>query len=82
MKIRSFDSPTRFWITSSSDKDIDEYLVDIVEDVCTCKQFQCRCWPKRRDGASNASTRCKHLHFAREYFLDEILKAFKENGCE
>lgn len=51
------------------------YLVDLLahdgRGECTCKDWQCRCWPAVKEGGKLS---CKHLRAARTHFLERLLQ--------
>ena len=67
--------PFRFLVQSESTAE--KYVVDIQEagwtGWCNCPHFLCRLAPKIAQGERGKVYRCKHLRFAREFFLETVL---------
>ena len=53
------------------------YLVDLAEHdftgQCDCKNWQCVKWPLIKHGIRGEEGRCRHIRFAREWLLDDLL---------
>lgn len=73
MKIRTYDCPTRFFVTSSK-PDV-ENLVDILalkgNGECSCEDFRMVKLMNIRN--NNGPTQCKHIKAVREHFLNQVI---------
>lgn len=79
MKIRMYDSITRFFVQSEKNPEI-ENLVDLtaldLNGECSCEDFRMVKLPNLRN--KTGSTQCKHLMAAREFFAYSALAMIKK----
>lgn len=80
MKIRTYDCPTRFFVTSSK-PDV-ENLVDLLalkgNGECSCEDFRMvKLMNLRR---KEGPTQCKHIKAVREHFLNQIISYIREDS--
>lgn len=83
MKIRMYDSITRFFVQSETDPEV-ENLVDLtalnLNGECSCEDFRMVKMPNLKKGSG--STQCKHLMAAREFFAYSALAMIKKEEDE
>ena len=77
MTPRPYDAPGRYLVPSRS-KPGEVHLVDLVSyrrnGRCSCRDFSVRKEPRLRAGEEPSnSLRCKHIHSARDAFIELIL---------
>lgn len=78
MKIRMYDSITRYLVQSDSKPDT-ENLVDLLSldlnGECSCEDFRMVKMPNLREG--KGATQCKHIIAVREFFAYSALAMLK-----
>jgi hypothetical protein len=83
MKIRIYDSITRYLVESESVKD-QENLVDLLSletnGECSCEDFRMVKMPNLRDGTG--PTQCKHILAVRQFFLMSTLALLAKQETE
>jgi hypothetical protein len=82
--IKWYDGPLRFLVPSDS-PDVDPYLVELNtydgNGKCTCTHFATRIEPYLVRGMQPlVDPRCKHIKRAREFYIDETIKAIAEKN--
>ena len=79
MKIRTYDCPTRFFVTSSK-PDI-ENLVDLLalrgNGECSCEDFKMVKLINYRN--KSGPTQCNHIKACRDHFLDEVIHYIRQD---
>jgi hypothetical protein len=83
MSPKPYDSPGRYLVPSRS-RAGEVHLVDLLayrlNGRCDCPDFTVRREPMLRKGASPGnSTRCKHIHAARDAMLQLILEEIRSS---
>jgi len=84
MKVKPYDSPLRFLVTSQTEGDQKTYLVQLDSYWCTgrcsCEDFTFRHEPVlvRERHNDEQSLRCKHIKAARHCFTSHMVRLLSE----
>lgn len=84
MKIRPYDHPLRFTVTSQAEGETKQYIVQLdsywCTGQCTCEDFQFRHEPilVRERHNDEESLRCKHIKAARLCFASHMVRLLAE----
>jgi hypothetical protein len=84
MKIRPYDHPLRFLVSSQSEGETKQYVVQLdafwYTGQCTCEDFTYRHQPilVREEHNDEESLRCKHLKAVRQKFCSHMIRLLAE----
>jgi hypothetical protein len=84
MRIRPYDSALRFLVSSQTEGEIKQYVVQLdsfwCTGQCTCDDFQFRHQPILSRGEHNDedTLRCKHIRAARLAFCSHMIRLLSE----
>lgn len=84
MKVRPYDNPLRFIVTSQTEGESKNYIVQLdaywCTGQCTCEDFQFRHEPilTRRPSNDDESLRCKHIEAARQCFASHMIRLLSQ----
>lgn len=74
------ESATRFIFISETQKDT-AHIVDLLDNECSCQNFQFRIKPLLDRGVINkddAVAKCKHMKIARDVLCDQLLDELRK----
>jgi hypothetical protein len=84
MKIRPYDHPLRFLVSSQTEGEIKQYVVQLdafwCTGQCTCEDFTFRHEPilVRERHNDEESLRCKHIKAVRKVFASHMIRLLSE----
>lgn len=84
MKIRPFDHPLRFTVTSQTEGEVKSYIVQLdsywCTGRCTCEDFTFRHEPilSRERHNDEELLRCKHIKAVRRIFASHMIRLLSE----
>lgn len=76
------ESPTRFVFMSETQKNT-AHIVDLLDNECSCQNFQFRIKPLLDKGiieARDPVAKCKHMKIAREALCDQVIEKLRDNA--
>jgi hypothetical protein len=84
MKIRPYDHPLRFLVSSQTEGETKQYVVQLdsfwCTGQCTCEDFQFRHEPilVRERHNDSEELRCKHIKAVRRVFVSHMIRLLSE----
>ncbi len=77
IKVRPSPDNVLIWFASSEEDPSEEYTVNMLEDSCSCKDFEFRTSKMLRRGVHIKSCGCKHWRAVRNVLADAAIEHLK-----